>query len=117
VSFDAMRWTWTVRDLSPSARLVLLCLANYANERGECWPSHATIVRMTGLARSTVKKWLKELEQARVMQRTPGHNTETTVYRLPVPGAGQVGRPGDGLGSPGAGQVGRPGDGLGRETA
>lgn len=39
MSVQAITLALSVPAGSPSAKCVLLALANYANERGQCWPS------------------------------------------------------------------------------
>ena len=51
-------------DLSPRSKLVYMYLKDRANKEGQCWPAIQTIGRDLGLSRSTVKRALKELEQA-----------------------------------------------------
>ena len=51
-------------DLSPRSKLVYMYLKDRANKDGQCWPAIQTIGRDLGLSRSTVKRALKELEQA-----------------------------------------------------
>ena len=43
-------------------KLVLLKLADNANDHGECWPSHAYIADQCEIGKSTVRRKLKELE-------------------------------------------------------
>ena len=51
-------------ELSPRSKLVYMYLKDRANKDGQCWPAIQTIGRDLGLSRSTVKRALKELEQA-----------------------------------------------------
>lgn len=43
-------------------KLVLLKLADSANDRGECWPSYQHIADQCELGRSTVKRYIKQLQ-------------------------------------------------------
>ncbi len=56
-------------DLSPRSKLVYMYLKDRANKEGQCWPSIQTIGRDLGLSRSTVKRALKDLEQAAILTR------------------------------------------------
>ena len=78
---------------SPAAKLVLVKLADNANEDGLCWPSVALIVRHTELAQSTVYKHLGELEAAGLIksvqrllgQNAAGENEFGRGYQLAIP--------------------------------
>ena len=56
-------------DLSARAKLVYMYLKDRANKEGQCWPAIQTIGRDLGLSRSTVKRALKELEQATLLKK------------------------------------------------
>jgi hypothetical protein len=71
VSVTATRIIWNKSEATGSARLVLLCLAFHVSEEklkryGEAWawPKRATIERETRLSESSVKRALRELQQA-----------------------------------------------------
>ena len=51
-------------DLNHRARSVYMYLKDRADQDGRCWPAIQTIAKELGLSRSTVKRALKELEQA-----------------------------------------------------
>ena len=53
MSLTATRWAWSVA-VRPSTKLVLLVLAEHADESGKCWPSITRLQQLTGLARSSV---------------------------------------------------------------
>lgn len=62
MSFKAMAWA-TEQEMtttSPQSHLLLI-LASFANELGECYPSIKTMVEKTRLSEKTVRKCLKEL--------------------------------------------------------
>lgn len=50
-------------ELAAGEKLVLLALADCADDEGHCWPSIATLVRKTGQSERTVQKMLKALEE------------------------------------------------------
>jgi len=58
----------------PSRKLVMLCLADMANNAGVCWPSMATIAKRCSLTRSPVLRHLKALAEA-------GHITITHQFK------------------------------------
>lgn len=79
---------WKRRGLDPMTKLVLLKLADNANDEGECWPSIRRIVNETGLAKATVCNKLRDLEAAGLIERqrreTDTARTVTTLYWLNV---------------------------------
>ena len=70
-----MNWAfWEVpADLSPRARLVLLAMADYANEENQCWPAYNKLQQKCGISRPTISKAINELIEfgliARVRRR------------------------------------------------
>ena len=56
-------------DLPARSKLVYMYLKDRANKDGQCWPAIQTIGRDLGLSRSTVKRALKDLEQAALLTR------------------------------------------------
>jgi|GEM_PF-2650232 len=63
--------TWALQSgTKPRERLVLIVLANYADEEGVCWPSQARMARETGYTRQTVSKILKALCDSGYITRT-----------------------------------------------
>ena len=56
-------------DLPARSKLVYMYLKDRANKDGQCWPAIQTIGRDLGPSRSTVKRALKELEQAALLKK------------------------------------------------
>lgn len=54
-------------EATPPQKLLLIILANYSDEFGESYPSHATISRLTGLSRNAVISNLKKLREQGVL--------------------------------------------------
>ena len=75
---------WRFRDCDSLGKLVLLKLADNANDDGVCWPSLTTISRETRLCRATVCVRLAELEKAGLLVRIHGERP-STVYRINLP--------------------------------
>lgn len=63
MSIDCTRWAWTVPDLSPTAKLVLLHLADRANEHQNAWPTVKGISSDTGMSRAQVFRALATLRE------------------------------------------------------
>ncbi|MBL4645069.1 MAG: hypothetical protein COA52_11595 [Hyphomicrobiales bacterium] len=60
MSIQAVAWALGLKVGSPTGKVLLLCLANYANEKGECWPNQRTIANETELSTRTTRQWLKQ---------------------------------------------------------
>ncbi len=69
-----------------SERLVLLALADNANDQGVCWPSIATIARKAGIEERWTQRVIKKLVEAgyiRVTERPgPDGKNATNVYQF-----------------------------------
>jgi hypothetical protein len=129
MSVRAMSWAWDVdpeellalaragREAAggkPPARgvsattlkLVLLALADHADDTGKCWPGLSRVAAKTGLDRSSVIRAVKVLEAAVVLsverRLDDAGDAETNLYRLAVPG-GCRGQPPAPRGSAGGG--------------
>lgn len=61
MSIRAIVWAFDQECPSPAAKLVLIKLADHANDEGECWPSQGRIASDCGLARQTVNSQVKKL--------------------------------------------------------
>lgn len=71
MSVLAMAWAWGRQVGSPSAKLVLMCLADFANQDGECFPSICLLGDQTEQSASTVRRRLQELEELGLIERKP----------------------------------------------
>jgi hypothetical protein len=68
MSFTAMALASKQITGNPTRKLILLLLADRANEQGICWPSLQTIARDCELSVATVKRQIKELEKLGLLQ-------------------------------------------------
>jgi hypothetical protein len=62
---------------TPSVKLVLFVMANYADERGSCYPSEAHLGKICGISARQVRRCIKQLEEmevVRVQHRTGTSN-------------------------------------------
>ena len=74
--------------LSATDCLVLLALTEHTGcDSGEAWPSVGRLAAMTPLCERSVKRALKRLREAHIIEARPatvhGHKQKSTVYRLP----------------------------------
>src|SRR5690606_24694259 len=69
MSVQAIAWAFEQYVPQPGAKLVLLALANFANEHGVCWPSQETISELTSQGVRTVRRHLATLEEMGMIAR------------------------------------------------
>lgn len=74
MSFRIVSAAWAVKGLSPAAKLVLVRLADMANDEGVCWPSYASIARDCEIDRRSVRRIVASLEAAGIVRREARHN-------------------------------------------
>jgi DNA-binding transcriptional ArsR family regulator len=63
MSLDALKWAWEQDCPNPTAKLVLMALADHANSDGECWPSMKRVAELTGVSTRQVSNHIVALEQ------------------------------------------------------
>lgn len=73
-------------QMSPTAKAVLVCLADFANDSGECWPSQPKIAERTCLSERAVRDAVKWLESAGLVfvDRSNGRHTRYVVTPTPA---------------------------------
>jgi hypothetical protein len=69
VSVHAISQALKIRGVSPSEKLVLLVLANYADEHQRSFPSHKRLADETGLSERTILTAMKALEARGLLSR------------------------------------------------
>lgn len=69
VSVQALSCAMVLRGVSASEKLLLLVLANYADDSMSCWPSHKRLADDTCLSQRTILSLLKSLQDRRVISR------------------------------------------------
>ena len=93
---------------NPLRKLVLIKLADNANDVGECWPSYQHIADQCEIGRSTVKVHIRELEKCGLLRREfrrKGELNQSNLFHLSLMNGGA------GAALPGAGD--NPGGGAG----
>lgn len=84
MSLHAYAWAWAAKAPSAGAKLVLVALADYADETtGECFPSLKIVAQRTGLTRRGVQLGIGKLVDAKLVtvkarQRSNGSDTSNT---------------------------------------
>ncbi len=72
---------------SSTDKLVLLALANYANDAGGCWPSMATLMHATALSERAIRTAIGRLKAAGYLQVLYRRGHSNTFRVTPAPGA------------------------------
>ena len=84
MSVQAISWALNAKTGSPSAKVVLLAIANYADASGVCWPSQDLIADQTEQSIDSVQRRIKELEDRGLITRKPRRRA-STIYQLSIP--------------------------------
>ena len=80
MSIKVSDWAWTVDGLDAGAKLVLLALADHADDTGLCWPSLERLAERTGRNRSTVQRSLRALVGLGLVSSSVGSGRRSTSY-------------------------------------
>jgi hypothetical protein len=89
MSVRLMSAVWEL-DLPPGEKLVLLALADQANDEGrQCWPAVSTIARKSGQGERTVRRALSDLESKGHLTRQHRDGSSTQYHVHPC----QIGTP------------------------
>ncbi|WP_091891123.1 helix-turn-helix domain-containing protein [Methylobacterium sp. yr596] len=90
MSIAALNWALNVQTESSSQKLVLLLLANFADEQARSWPSQKVIAEKACLSVRSVVTALAELEKAGMIRREarwrPGGSRGTDIIHLSLGG-------------------------------
>jgi hypothetical protein len=69
MSIKLMTAVWDREDLSSTQKLVLLSLADWANDEGLCWPSIDRLAIKTSMAGRSVQRIIRDLESMGFVKR------------------------------------------------
>jgi hypothetical protein len=61
MSWEAQGWAIKQTTRSATNKWVLMCLASYADDNNECFPSIKTLIKRTELSKSTILRSIKDL--------------------------------------------------------
>lgn len=80
MSIALMTEAWK-SSLPMTEKMVLLCLADFANDRGECWPSIDTIAAKCSCSDRTVQKAIRSLKEWGILtiKDAPGKSHSFTI--------------------------------------
>ena len=69
MSIKIMTAVWDREDLSSTQKLVLLALADWANDDGLCWPSIERVAKKSSLKKRAVQLAIRSLEEMQFIRR------------------------------------------------
>lgn len=75
MSIKCMTWAWE-RDLRAADKLVLLALADHADDTGYCWPGSKGIAEKCGISRRTFFKSLNAMKDAALLSIESRHDDD-----------------------------------------
>lgn len=89
MSIRLMTQVWESAPVEGGPLLVLLALADFADERGMCWPSVKTLARRSRMSRTHVQRILRGLETANLITtKTADQGYGVNRYRIHLTGKG-----------------------------
>ncbi|MGL9724519.1 helix-turn-helix domain-containing protein, partial [Sodalis sp. (in: enterobacteria)] len=113
MSMSLMAKAMSIKVGNPIRKLVLLKLADNANDKGECWPSYQHIADHCECSKSTARDHIDALEKAGLLVKenrtgtNNGKGNASNVYYLkldnPMPTASTPPMPGNGTPMPAGG--------------
>jgi hypothetical protein len=89
MSWQALAWAIKQKTGSPGCKLLLLALANHANQHGRCWPSQQALADCTELSTKSVGRHGRELQSAGLLTMSQQSRAKgqwpTLEYQLHIP--------------------------------
>jgi hypothetical protein len=85
MSIHALAWAVNTEAPCAASKLVLICLANYADARGECSPLIIELVKATQLPENAVRDHLGKLLDAQLITIRPGRTHRAQIFTLILP--------------------------------
>lgn len=82
MSVTLMTKAMSIKVGNPIRKLVLIKLADNANDKGECWPSYQHIADQCEIGRSTVKAHIRALEEMGLVRREYRKNGDLNQSNL-----------------------------------
>ena len=84
-----MNWAWQ-QALKPVPKLVLMALADAADDEGVCWPSVATVAGKVGVSTRTVRRVMQALISGKLLAAEHRYRSDGSCssnrYRLRLVG-------------------------------
>lgn len=87
MSIKAMTWAWSLEKLPLKESMVLLALADQANDEGLCWPSQETLAKKSRGSVRSVKRAIKFLRDVGLVEtsvRATPAGRKSNYYRVMI---------------------------------
>lgn len=82
MSVRVITWVWDHSMSEGTDRLVMLALADSADDAGSCWPSMLTLARKAKVNERTVRRSIRTLEGMGEVSTVAGGGTTSNRYRI-----------------------------------
>lgn len=87
MSIRAMNWAW-LQSLTPTVKLLLMAMADIADDIGVCWPSIALLARKCCVSERTIQRLLAVLQSKKLIEMEPRYRADgsrtSNLYRLQI---------------------------------
>lgn len=88
MSIKAIKWAIEQPIDSHGAKLLLVVIANYADENGRAWPGQKTLRHQVRATRKSIIRWISELERAGYLTTErrggDGEGRKPNIYKLAI---------------------------------
>lgn len=86
MSFTAMAWASKQKVKTSTQKLVLLMLANYADDENKCWPSKQTLADMCCMSKAAICSNISKLQDAGFLKVDKGkaHQASYALIRVSI---------------------------------
>lgn len=74
-----------VHGIPHGAKLVLICMADYADDKGKCWPSFQKLSERCDMSRRHVIRVVADLEEMGFLRKVEERPYKPTIYGLTIP--------------------------------
>lgn len=78
MSFSVGKRVWAI-PMPATDKLVLLALAHYASDEGQCWPSLDKLGKDTGLHPKSVSRCIRRLKKGKLIETKRRMNNSSIV--------------------------------------
>ena len=100
MSIKAVSWAIEVRVGDPTLKVLLIAIANYADENNRAWPSQKRLAYDTEVSERTIRRKMNELQDLGLIsieeRRRPSGEVATSVVTLNTSGqSGRLSQPAD----------------------
>ena len=78
MSFSIGKRVWAI-PMPATEKLVLLALAHYADDNGQCWPSLDKLGKDTGLHPKSVSRCIRRLKKRKLIETKRRMNSSSVI--------------------------------------